>query len=118
SILPPDINKSQAGFSVEGKAVRVGLLKIKGMGPKQLNGILKMRENGGPFLSLHDFCARGASLRITRNVIENLIKVGAFDFTGYPRSVLLNLLPLIIEENKKERRYVNSYKSANKNQCC
>ncbi|HOR41751.1 MAG TPA: DNA polymerase III subunit alpha [Atribacterota bacterium] len=118
SILPPDINKSQAGFSVEGKAVRVGLLKIKGMGPKQLNGILKMRENGGSFLSLHDFCARGASLRITRNVIENLIKVGAFDFTGYPRSVLLNLLPLIIEENKKERRYVNSYKSANKNQCC
>ncbi|MFZ2331226.1 MAG: DNA polymerase III subunit alpha [Atribacterota bacterium] len=102
SILLPDINKSQAGFSVEGKAIRIGLIRIKGMGMKQLNSILKIREKDGPFLSLYDFCARTISLRITGSVVENLIKVGAFDFTGYPRSVLLNLLPLIIKETKKE----------------
>ncbi|HNR65387.1 MAG TPA: DNA polymerase III subunit alpha, partial [Atribacterota bacterium] len=101
-ILLPDINKSQAGFSVEGKAIRIGLIRIKSMGMKQLNSILKIREKDGPFLSLYDFCARTVSLRITGSVVENLIKVGAFDFTGYPRSVLLNLLPLIIKETKKE----------------
>ncbi|MDD4895766.1 MAG: DNA polymerase III subunit alpha, partial [Atribacterota bacterium] len=104
SILLPDINKSQAGFSVEGKAIRIGLIRIKGMGMKQINSILRIRETDGPFLSLYDFCARTASLRTTRNVIENLIKVGSFDFTGYPRSVLLNLLPLVIQETKKEEK--------------
>lgn len=101
-ILLPDINKSQAGFSVEGEAIRVGLVRIKGMGIKQLNSILKIREKDGPFPSLYDFCARTVSFRITRTVIENLIKIGAFDFTGHPRSVLLNLLPLIMKEIKKE----------------
>ncbi len=103
-ILLPDINKSQAGFSVEGEAIRVGLMRVKGMGIKQLNGILRTREKEGPFVSLYDFCARTASLRISKRVIENLIKVGAFDFTGHPRSVLLTLLPLIIRETKKEER--------------
>jgi DNA polymerase-3 subunit alpha len=79
-------------------------MRVKGMGIKQLNGILRTREKEGPFASLYDFCARTASLRISRRVIENLIKVGAFDFTGYPRSVLLTLLPLIIRETKKEER--------------
>lgn len=104
SILLPDINKSQVGFSVEGNAIRVGLIMIKGMGRKQLNKILKVRKQGGPFLSLHDFCVRTISLRISRGVVENLIKVGAFDFTGYPRSVLLSLLPLVIQESKKEAK--------------
>ena len=104
SILLPNINKSQAGFSVEGKAIRIGLIRIKGMGMKQINSILRIRETDGPFLSLYDFCARTASLRTTRNVIENLIKVGAFNFTGYHRSVLLNLLPLVIQETKKEEK--------------
>ena len=102
AILLPDINKSQVGFSVEGKAIRIGLITIKGLGIKQLNRILQIREQDGPFFSLHDFCARTVSLRISRGVIENLIKVGAFDFTGYPRSILLNLLPLVIQETKKE----------------
>lgn len=102
SILPPDINKSQAGFSAEGNTIRVGLARVKGMGIKQLNSIIKIREKDGPFISLYDFCFRIVAVRVTRNVIENLIRVGSFDFTGYPRTVLLNLLPLIIKETKKE----------------
>ncbi len=104
SILPPDINKSQAGFSVEGMGIRVGLIKVKGIGIKQVNHILKIRDKDGPFSSLYDFYANTCSLGITRTVIENLIKVGAFDFTGYPRSVLLNLLPLTIKETRKEKK--------------
>ncbi len=103
-ILLPDINKSQAGFSVEGEAIRVGFIKVKGMGVKQVNHILKIREKDGSFLSLYDFCSRIRSVRINRIVIESLIKVGAFDFTEYPRSVLLNLLPLVLQQTEKEEK--------------
>ena len=103
-ILLPDINKSRAGFFVEDEAIRVGLIKVKGMGIKQVNGILKTRDKGGPFLSLYDFCVRIRSIRITRTVIENLIKIGAFDFTGHPRSVLLSLLSLILQETEREKK--------------
>lgn len=110
-ILLPDINKSQAGFSVEGNAIRIGLIKVKGMGMKQVNSILKIRDEDGLFLSLYYFCVRTRSIRITRAVIENLIKVGAFDFTGHPRSIMLNLLPLILKEIEKEKNNVNTHKN-------
>jgi len=102
-ILLPDINKSQAGFSVEKEAIRIGLVRVKGLGIKQIENILKTRDKDGPFKSLHEFCTRTRSMRITRTVIENLIKVGAFDFTGYPRSVLLNILLLVLRETGKEK---------------
>ncbi|MBN2395156.1 MAG: DNA polymerase III subunit alpha [Candidatus Atribacteria bacterium] len=110
-ILLPDINKSQVGFSVEANAIRIGLIKIKGMGMKQVSSILKIRNENGPFLSLYHFCARTHSIRINRTAIENLIKVGAFDFTRRPRSVLLNLLPLILKETEKEKNSANIYKN-------
>ena len=100
----PDINKSQAGFSVEGEAIRVGLRQVKGLGMKQVNRILKIRNEDGPFPSLSAFCLRTSPVRITRPVTENLIKVGAFDFTEYPRSALLNLLPLILQKTGKEKK--------------
>jgi len=103
-ILLPDMNKSQGGFSIENKAIRVGLITVKGMGSKLINHILKIRAKDGPFLSLDDFCTRSNSIRITRTIIENLIKVGAFDFTVYPRSVLLNILPLILKKTEKEKK--------------
>ncbi|GAI76720.1 unnamed protein product, partial [marine sediment metagenome] len=37
-------------------------------------------------------------------MIENLIKVGAFDFTAYPRSALLTLLPLTLKEVRKKAK--------------
>lgn len=107
----PDINKSQAGFSVEGEAIRIGLRQVKGLGMKQVNRILKIRNEDGSFRSLSAFCIRTSSVRVTRSVIENLIKVGAFDFTEYPRSALLNLLPLILQKNEKEKNNVHTYKN-------
>ena len=109
-ILLPDINKSQAGFSVEGRAIRIGLLRVKGLGVKQIDRILKIRNKDGYFLSLHDFCARTDSARINRAVVENLIKTGAFDFMTYPRSVLLNILPLVLKEIRKEKNNVSPHK--------
>jgi len=101
-VLPPDINKSGAGFTAEEEAIRVGLGKVKGMGEKHLKSILSLREKCQRFNSLYDFCYKTISLRINQTLIENLIKVGAFDFTTYPRSALLNLLPLTLREVRKK----------------
>jgi len=102
-VLLPDINKSGAGFTVEDGAIRVGLGKIKGMGKKYLKSILSLREKCQRFNSLYDFCRKTISLSINQTLIENLIKVGAFDFTAYPRSALLTLLPLTLKEVRKKK---------------
>jgi DNA polymerase-3 subunit alpha len=81
----------------------VGLGKIKGMGEKHLKSILSLREKCKRFNSLYDFCYKTTPLRINQPLIENLIKVGAFDFTTYPRSVLLTLLPLTLKEVRKKK---------------
>lgn len=102
-VFLPDINKSGAGFTVEEGAIRVGLGKIKGMGEKYLKSILSLREKCKRFNSLYDFCYKTTPLRINQSLIENLIKVGAFDFTAYPRSALLTLLPLTLKEVRKKK---------------
>lgn len=102
-VFLPDINKSGAGFTVEDGAIRVGLGKIKGMGEKHLKSILSLREKCKRFNSLYDFCYKTTPLRINQPLIENLIKVGAFDFTAYPRSALLTLLPLTLKEVRKKK---------------
>jgi len=102
-VLLPDINKSGAGFTVEDGAIRVGLGKIKGMGEKHLKSILSLRKNCKKFNSLYDFCYKTRPLRINQPLIENLIKIGTFDFTAYPRSALLTLLPLTLKEVRKKK---------------
>ncbi len=102
-VLLPNINKSGAGFTVEDGAIRVGLGRIKGMGEKYLKSILSLREKCQRFNSLYDFCCKTISLKINQPLIENLIKVGAFDFTAYPRSALLTLLPLTLKEVRRKK---------------
>ncbi|OGD14840.1 hypothetical protein A2V47_09010 [Candidatus Atribacteria bacterium RBG_19FT_COMBO_35_14] len=102
-VLLPDINKSGAGFTVEDGAIRVGLGKIKGMGEKHLKSLLSLREKCQRFNSLYDFCYKTRSSKINQTLIENLIKVGAFGFTTYPRSALLTLLPLTLKEVRKKK---------------
>ena len=88
-ILPPDVNESQADFSVlEGK-IRFGLAAVKNVGVKAVELMIEERDNHGPFGDLLDFCRRVDSSRVNRRVLESLIQCGAFDFTGAYRSRLL-----------------------------
>lgn len=75
NFLPPDINRSDSLFKVEGQAIRVGLSLIKGLGPKMVARILEERRTG-PFLSVEDFLGR---IRPGRSELLALIKAGVFD---------------------------------------
>ncbi|HWD38706.1 MAG TPA: DNA polymerase III subunit alpha, partial [Fimbriimonas sp.] len=91
-VLQPDINKSQGGFVIEnGKAIRFGLLAIKGVGEGVTEGIIKDREENGPYLHLYEFAERTKQFGMNRTALEALIRAGALDTIEPNRKKLLNV---------------------------
>jgi len=90
-VRPPDVHASQVEFTVEGNAIRFGLLAVKNVGQGAIESIIAARDAEGPFRSLTDFCTR-IDLRLTnRKVLESLAKVGALNAFGHPAQVLVGL---------------------------
>jgi len=91
-VLPPDVNESQASFDVpraDRRRIRFGLEAVKGVGSGAVESILEAREAaGGSFESLMDCLERLDYRRINKKVIENLVRCGAFDWTGHPRRAM------------------------------
>jgi DNA polymerase III subunit alpha len=82
-ILPPDINRSLADFSVErcedGKlAIRYALAAIKKVGLAAMQAVIAARGEK-PFADLADFAARVDPRQLNRAQVEHLAKAGAFD---------------------------------------
>ncbi len=95
-ILPPDLNESQADFSVVMGGIRFGLGAVKNVGLKAVESIIEERNQNGPFKDLLDFCRRVDGSKVNRRVLEGLIQCGAFDFTGLYRSRLYGALDQVI----------------------
>ncbi|GAG40479.1 unnamed protein product, partial [marine sediment metagenome] len=91
-ILPPDVNESQADFSVVGGKIRFGLAAVKNVGLKAVESVIEERLKNGPFHDLANFCKRVEGAKVNRRVLEGLILCGAFDFTGTYRSRLFAAL--------------------------
>ena len=96
-VLPPDVNVSGAGFSVDGHSIRFGLAGIKSVGDAAIENILEARKKGGAFESLTDFCQRVNSNGLNKRVVEYLIKCGAMDGFGARRSQLLAVMDQALE---------------------
>ena len=91
-ILPPDVNVSDHDFVVFEGNIRFGLDAVKGVGYAAVEAIKAAREEGGPFDSLWDFCARVDARAVNKKAIEALIKCGAFGSTGATRKGMLMVL--------------------------
>ncbi|BCO16290.1 DNA polymerase III subunit alpha_gp237 [Bacillus phage vB_BceM_WH1] len=78
NVLPPDINFSERGFSIDGKALRYGLASIKGMGEAVVDAILAAR----PFASLEDMIQKVPKRIMNKRVINVLCRSGALDGLG------------------------------------
>src|SRR5437763_1298322 len=85
SILPPDVNLSDHEFVVVDGNIRFGLDAVKGVGFAAVEAIKKARQEGGPFKTIYDFCARVDGRAVNRKAIEALIKCGALGSTGDTR---------------------------------
>jgi DNA polymerase-3 subunit alpha len=87
-ILPPDVNRSEADFTLEGGAIRFGLVAVKNVGRGSVEAIVAERRTGGPYASLFDLCRRVDTKAINRRVIESLVLAGACDELGGDRAQL------------------------------
>ena len=90
-VRTPDVHRSGLVFTVEGEAIRFGLLAVKNVGEGAIESIIKAREEGGEFRSLTDFGTRIDPRLVNRKVLESLAKVGALNMLGHPAQILLGL---------------------------
>ncbi|MDY0307514.1 MAG: DNA polymerase III subunit alpha [Desulfovibrio aminophilus] len=88
-VLPPDINSGRPRFSVHDGAVVFGLSGIKNVGEEAVLEIVEERERNGPYTDLVDLCRRVNLRRVTKRMLEYLIKAGAMDCFGCSRAGLL-----------------------------
>ena len=103
-ILPPDINKGDSTFSVDGGGIRYGLSAIKSIGKPVIEAIVAERNQRGSFTSLRDFIERMTGKDVNKKAIENFIKAGAFDeLPGNRRQKMMvyaQILDSVVQEKK------------------
>ncbi len=103
AVAPPDINASRFDFVVTGNELRFGLGAVKNVGAGAIENIVAARDEGGPFRSLDDLCARIDLQRNNKRVLESLIKAGACDAFG-PRLGQLERLDAVLATAQREQR--------------
>ncbi len=108
TVLPPDINHSQASFSIEKDdsnipAIDFGLAAIKNVGSGAVEPIIAERNKGGVFKSVEDLCRRCDLHGVNKRVMESLIKAGALDSLG-DRGTLLHNINSILSLAQREQR--------------
>ena len=98
-VLAPDINESGVDFtplyeqSEDGQknagVIRFGLAAVKGVGEKAVEQIIAARKETGRFQSLFHFCENVDLRAANKQVLEALIKAGAFDKLGGGRAQMM-----------------------------
>ncbi len=115
-VLPPDINRSEADFSIETnedgeQAIRFGMAAIKNVGAGAIKPLLDSRAKDGPFASLEHMCRVADMGSVNRKTLESLVKAGAFDSFG-DRGAVLAVVEKIAALAQSEARMRESNQSS------
>jgi DNA polymerase-3 subunit alpha len=78
-IYPPDVNRSEAHFTVEDGGIRFGLGAVKNVGLGAIEQIVESRKELGDYRTLFDLAERVDGQKVNRKVLESLIHAGACD---------------------------------------
>ena len=103
-VLPPDINRSEDHFTVEGDAIRFGLGAVKNVGHGLIRSVSAKRKDGD-FKSLEDFLQRMGEGELNKRAVENFIKCGAMDCFGNHRSELLAVYDSMMDSVASTRKH-------------
>jgi DNA polymerase III subunit alpha len=109
-LLPPDINRSHADFSVEVIAgeiagegtdsprygIRYALGAVKNVGSAAMAALVDARDANGPFMDLADFAQRLDPRGVNKRQLENLACAGAFDVLNRNRHCLFEAAESIV----------------------
>lgn len=104
TLLPPDINQGEAGFSVSGRNIRYALTAIKGVGRPVIDSIVEERRERGPFTNLKDFITRIAQTEVNKRTIESFIKAGALDGLNGTRKQFMSVYVQILDHITRDRK--------------
>jgi DNA polymerase-3 subunit alpha len=92
SLAAPDVNHSEANFTVSDGRIVYGLIGVKGVGEAVVVAIVEERQKAGPYRDFIDFLERVGVRSMNKRVIETLVQAGCFDAMGHRRAELvLNL---------------------------
>ena len=108
SVLPPNVQSSDANFTPTGDAIGFGLAAIKNVGHNAIESVLAAREalkreGKQGFSSLWEFCEKVDLRLLNKRVLESLIKAGAMDAFGH-RAQLTAALDKAMERAQKSQR--------------
>jgi len=103
-ILPPDINRGDSRFSVDGNGIRYGLSAIKSVGRSVIDDIVKERELGGLYTTLNNFLSRMSGKEVNKRVVENLIRSGAMDCLEGNRKQKLLVYQRVMDSVQQEKK--------------
>ena len=101
-ILPPDVNRSGAVFSVEDGAIRFGLGCVRSVSENVMAEMVSDRSMRGKFRDFFDFVERTNGLN--KRMLEALIYAGCFDSMGYTRASLLEVYEKALDTAMRARR--------------
>ncbi len=103
-VVQPNINAGIARFSVKDGDILFAMAAIKNVGEEAIDEIVAEREKGGEFADLFDFCERINLKRVTKRVLESLIKAGAMDCFGCSRAALAEDLEKAVALGQKKAK--------------
>ena len=105
ALLPPDVNRSDAEFSVIGdKELTFGLSAIKGLGGPVVKALVEERAAHGPFKNIFDLTERIDPKALGKGALEILIKAGALDSFKATRSQHLAVVERAVQGAASKHR--------------
>jgi DNA polymerase-3 subunit alpha len=104
NVLPPDINESDADFTVNHEGIRFGLAAIKNVGRSAIESIMETRSRGGPFKTVFDLCERVDPKNINKRMLESLVFAGALDSLKGHRAQMLAGIESAMSVGQKSQR--------------
>lgn len=104
TILPPDINQGESGFSVSDKSIRYALTAIKSVGRPVIESVVEERRLRGPYKNLKDFITRMSNKDVNKKAVENFIKAGAFDSLPGTRKQFMTAYVQIMERINHDKK--------------
>lgn len=75
----PDINRSEALFSVADGQINYALAAVRNVGQAAMDAFVEERGKNGPFETLDEFTNRMDPRQFNKRTLENLARAGAFD---------------------------------------
>jgi DNA polymerase-3 subunit alpha len=96
-VVHPDVNSSDADFSVSDGKINFALSAIKGCGGATAMTIAEERKKNGRYKDIFDFCERVDPAACNKSAIETLIKAGAMDSFAAHRSQLTAVIERAVQ---------------------